>query len=82
MKHYNYQAQLKEIWTQAVANYTVGHRNPNTYFNEEERSFLQSIGVSLQEVYDFAEDFVNDGEPDFEAFALVHDIRRSYFAEG
>jgi hypothetical protein len=81
MKHYDYQVQLKEIWTQAVALYTEGRRNSNTYFNEEKRDFLQSIGVSAQEVYDFAEDFVTAGEPDFTTFALVHDIRRSYFTE-
>lgn len=81
MKHYNYQERLKAAWTKAVDTYAVGHRSLNSYFNEEERSFLQSIGLSVQEVYDFAEDFVEGGEPDFTTFALIHDIRRSYHAE-
>lgn len=81
MKNYNYQQQLKAVWTKAVDTYAEGHRNLSAYFDDEERAFLQSIGLSVQEVYDFAEDFVDSGEPDFTTFALIHDIRRSYHAE-
>jgi len=81
MNNYNYQKQLKEVWEKAVNLYQSGKRNADTYFDTDEISFLDSIGVSAQEVYDFAEDFALSGEPDFTTFALVHDIRRYYFLE-
>ena len=30
------------------------------------------------DLYDFAEDYVSGGEPDFETFLLIHDVRRNY----
>lgn len=81
MNNYNYQKQLKAIWEKAVNLYQAGQRRAETYFDTDETNFLDTIGVSAQEVYDFAEDFVAAGEPDFTTFAMVHDIRRSYFLE-
>ncbi len=73
--------QLKNIWTKAVDLYEKESRDPANYFDKEETVFIDSIGVSPQEVFDFVEDFVSYGEPDFEAFAQVHGLRRRYFQE-
>ncbi len=81
MKNYDYQKQLREIWDQAVKLYADGNREPESYFNEKEAEFIASIGVTAQEIYDFAEDYNSGGEPDFATFALIHDIRRSYFLD-
>ncbi len=81
MKNYDYQKQLQEIWGKAVQLYADGNRRPDSYFNETEAEFIASIGVTAQEIYDFAEDFNSSGEPDFATFALIHDIRRSYFLD-
>ena len=81
MKNYDYQKQLKEVWEKAVRLYADGNFQPDSYFNETEAEFIASIGVTGQEVYDFAEDYNDRGEPDFATFALIHDIRRSYFLD-
>ena len=81
MSHYNYQKQLLQVWEKAVSLYQDGNRESDTYFNEEDSAFLASIGASAQEVYDFAEDYVQSGEPDFTTFALVQHQRRAYFIE-
>lgn len=81
MKNYDYQIKLKEIWEKAVKLYADGQRGSDSYFNAEETAFLDSIGATAQEVYDFAEDYNSAGEPDFATFAMVQDIRRSYFIE-
>lgn len=76
---YNYSQKLHAIWTHAVELYQDGKRGSASYFDDEQMAFLQSIGHTAQEVYDFAEDFVNSGEPDFTTFALCAEARRAYF---
>ncbi len=70
---------LQSLWEKAVQCYRQGQRGSSTYFNEEETRTLDSFGVNAQEVYDYAEDFVNGGEPDLDAFLRVHEIRHHYF---
>ena len=79
MKNYNYQRQLKAIWGKAVRIYDDGNRKPDTYFDDTESAFLDSVGLTSQEVYDFAEDYNDSGEPDFTSFAMIQDVRRFYF---
>ena len=81
MKNYDYQKKLSKIWEKAVSLYKKKKRNANTYFTKTEKAFLDSIGATSQEIYDFAEDYVHDGEPDFATMAMIHDVRRSYFLE-
>ena len=79
MKNYDYQRQLKAIWEKAVQVYADGNRKTDTYFDEPESAFLESVGLTAQEVYDFAEDFNAGGEPDFTSFAMIQDVRRFFF---
>ena len=81
MKNYDYQKQLHAVWEKAVKLYSGGQRDASTYFSPEETAFLDSIGASAQEIYDFAEDYAGAGEPDFTSVAMMHDVRRSYFLE-
>lgn len=81
MKHYNYQQQLEVLWKKAVALHQQGLRGAGNYFTAEEVAWLRDNGITTQEIYDFAEDFSQGGEPDFTTFALVTDIRRSYFLD-
>ncbi len=79
MDHYSYQQTLKAIWTGAVAQYKEGNRSPDSYFDDATLAQLASIGLNTMDVYDYAEDFVNGGEPDFETFLMVSEARRDYF---
>ncbi len=81
MKHYNYQATLHQVWSKAVDQYKAGQRGSDTYFTEQEAAWLADNGITPQELYDFAEDFVSGGEPDFATFAMITDVRRSYFLD-
>lgn len=78
MSNYDFQAQLKAIWEKAVTLYEAGNRESGTYFDADEVAFLKSIGHTAREVFDFAEDWVNYGEPDFETFLLIAALRRHY----
>ena len=79
MNHYIYQQTLKTIWEGAVAKYNEGNREPDTYFDEATLAELASVGLNMMDVYDFAEDFVKSGEPDFETFLMISEARRDYF---
>ncbi|HSH09016.1 MAG TPA: DUF5069 domain-containing protein [Oceanipulchritudo sp.] len=79
MKNYDFQRPLKQIWQKAVTLYEAGNRSCGTYFDNDELAFLAAIGHTAREVFDFAEDFVNYGDPDFETFLLIAAMRRDYF---
>ncbi len=81
MSHYTYQATLKGVYEKAARLYTEGNRDPATYFAAEDLAFLDSIGAQVQEVYDFVEDGIHDGDPDYETFQLVMGVRRDYFLQ-
>lgn len=72
-------SQLREIYEQAVQRFEEGRRRPEQVVGREALLFLDSIGTSPRELYDFVEDWVEDGEPDFEAVAAMTDVRRTYF---
>ena len=83
MRKYDYQRQLQAIWEWVVSQYKLGNRDSTSYdfFNLSEQRFLSEIGLKPNDLYDFAEDYVRSGEPDFTTFALISEVRRRYFHE-
>lgn len=79
MSDYTYQQDLRRIWERAEKLYRDGRRDALDYFEGEDLAFVERIGATPQEIFDFAEDYVTSGEPDFLTFALLADIRRGYF---
>jgi len=80
-QHYDYQKKLHAVWESAVEAYRAGEREPASMFDGADTAFLISCGLSQQEMYDYAEDYVSDGEPDFATVAMVTAVRRAYFIE-
>ncbi len=82
MTHYHYQKRLHELWEKAVKLYADGNEDANSYFDTTELAFLRDeIGLTAQEMFDYAEDWNSSEEPDFTTVAMVTDIRRAYFRE-
>ncbi len=77
--HHDYQQRLTQIWNDAVDRYKGGHTTPEGFLSEGELANLASIGMNEMDVFDFAEDWVREGEPDLATFLLIHDARRDYF---
>jgi hypothetical protein len=71
--------RLRAVYDKAVSLYRAGNRDDATYFTEDEQSFLASVGLRPINVYDYAEDFVTSGEPDWETFLLIAAARRDHF---
>jgi len=79
MDNHNWTRSFREVFDTGVKLYQQGRRGADTYFDERETAFLASIGHTTQEIYDFVEDNVSDGVPDYETAVLVAAVRRDYF---
>jgi len=75
----NDKERLAGLHCLAVAAYREGERNPNTMLSPLDGAYLASIGLPRQVLFDYAEDFVNAGEPDCQTFVRVAGIRSDYF---
>ena len=70
--------KLVDIWNHAANFGENGHRN--VYFSLIHLHFLPKWNEQM-DVFDFAEDWVCEGEPDMATFPLIHEQRRDYFWE-
>ena len=70
---------FQTLFDQKVAAYKKGMRNAGDMFSKEETDFLRSIGATPQEIFDFVEDWCDDGEPDPEVVLAITRIRRDFF---
>ena len=79
MNSSDWPGEFRRVYDSATKRYAGGERNPSKLFNAAELGFLQSIGCSAQELFDFIDDLARYGEPDYETTLLVTGVRRSYF---
>ena len=70
-----------DLFTRAVDTFESGVRDPDQMFSEEERAFLDSIGATSYEIFDYVEDWSEDGEPTPEIVREVTGLRREYFLQ-
>jgi hypothetical protein len=71
--------ELKKLYDEAVNRYQNSQRGHEHVIPKTGHQFLDSIGTSAQELYDFVEDWVDDGEPPFSTVASITEVRREYF---
>jgi len=67
------------LFDRCLGEYTAGNKDFNSYYSEADLSFLQSIGYKPRELFDFVEDFGDDGEPTRSTALLIAAVRRDYF---
>ncbi len=79
MSHYDFTRDFRAIYDRAVALYAQGQRGAETFFDAGQRAFLASHGLTAQHLYDYAEDFCGDGEPDCDQALAIELVRRDYF---
>ena len=79
MNHYLWPLEFKKIYDAAVERYRAGTRDPGRLFLPIDQQFLDGIGATTQEMFDFVDDFCRFGEPPFETVLLITSARRDYF---
>lgn len=70
---------FNDVFRDSVTRYHQGHRNVDTFFTEKEYLFLSSIGYKPVDLYDYVEDYANNGEPTPTTILLIASVRRDYF---
>jgi hypothetical protein len=71
--------EFRTLFESKVTAYKNGIQNAEAMFSKEEEVFLRSIGATPQEIFDFVEDWCDDGIPDPETALAITKIRRDYF---
>ncbi len=79
MNDNNWQTQFREIYDRGALAWKTGRRSARTMFDDPDAAFLESIGCTRQELFDFIDDAQAWGEPEFEIVLAVQSIRRDYF---
>ncbi|HEY1764910.1 MAG TPA: DUF5069 domain-containing protein [Opitutaceae bacterium] len=79
MKNFDFPAQFRALYDQAVDLYAKGRRGAASFFDKSQTAWLASNGLTPQYLYDYAEDANNDHEPGFEHALTIETVRRDYF---
>jgi hypothetical protein len=77
--NYNWAKTFRELFEDGSHAYRAGKHDANSMFNPEQCRFLEGIGATPQEIFDFVEDTFFGGEPGMETSLLITAVRREYF---
>ena len=76
----DWKTQFRDLFYRGVERYQKGRRSPETMFEDDEPTFLESIGCSTQEMFDFCDDYIRWGDVIYEHVEEVQAVRLDYFA--
>lgn len=79
MKHYDFADRFRALYDKAVKLYASGRTGAETYFTTDETAFLAANGLTVQNIYDYAEDHNGYGEPGYDRALAIELVRRDYF---
>ena len=75
----NWQETFSHLFHPAVEKYRAGHQKAAGLVDPAGAQFLDSIGYTEQEFFDFVEDFAKGGEPTLDTALAIAGVRRDYF---
>ena len=76
----DWKSQFHALFYRAVERHQEGRQSPETMFEGDEPAFLESIGCSTQEMFDFCDDYIRWGDVIYEHVEEVQAVRLDYFA--
>lgn len=79
INHYDWTQKFSAAYKTALERYNTGEREPSRCFTADQIEFLKSIGHTSRELFDFVDDSIRYGEPDYETALLVAAVRRDYY---
>jgi len=74
----NWNEKFTELFRKCLREYQAGNGNFESYYTVSDLSFLKSIGYKPRELFDFVEDFADEGHPSESTALLVAAVRRDY----
>jgi len=81
LSNVSWEAEFRKLFEVGSDRYQQGKREVSSFFQPEELELLQRIGYRAQEMFDFLEDHVNYGAPDYATAYKVAVLRERYFRE-
>ncbi len=79
MNDQDWKTEFRHVWDRGCAAWKSGRRSAQKMFSPADVAFLAGLGCSAQELFDFVDDALNEGDVDFETTLAVTEIRRDYF---
>ncbi len=79
MKHYDFADKFHALYDKAVKTYAAGQTDQAKYFTADEKTFLAANGLSVQAMFDYAEDHQGYGEPGYDRALAIETVRRDYY---
>ena len=79
MDNYNWPKAFRELFEDGSDAYRAGKHDAAQMFDPSQINFLEGIGATAQEIFDFVEDSFHGGEPGIETALLITATRREYF---
>lgn len=79
MENYTWTQHFRRCFDRATAAYQGGDKTPGAGLDAADLNFLQSIGYTPQELFDFVDDLQRYQEPSIEDAVLIASVRRDFF---
>jgi len=77
----DWKLEFRKVWDRGVAAWQAGRRSPHKMFAPADVAFLEGIGCTAQELFDFVDDSLRYDDLDFDTALAVTAIRREYFLD-
>lgn len=74
-----WKTHFRQVYDRGTAAWKEGRRSADSMFNRDDAASLATIGYTTQEMFDFVDDALRYGEPDFATALAVAELRREYF---
>ena len=75
----DWRTQFHDLFFRGVERHKQGRQSPEGMFEGEEPDFLESIGCSTQEMFDFCDDYVRWGDVIYEQVEELQAVRYEHF---
>src|ERR1700744_727788 len=75
----NWEQTFSDLFHAGVKRYQAGHQKAAGLVDEKDAAFLGTIGYTIQEFFDFVEDYARGGEPTLGTARKIPAGRRDYF---
>jgi hypothetical protein len=77
----DWKLEFRKVWDRGVAAWQAGRRSPQKMFAQADVAFLEGIGCTARELFDFVDDSLRYDDLDFDTALAVTAIRREYFLD-
>jgi len=75
----SWEQTFSHLFEAGVKKYHAGHQKAAGLVGEKDAAFLATIGCTIQEFFDFVEDYARGGEPTPATALKIAEVRREYF---